>query len=580
MYSATPYPMQGTPPTPPVMTAAPPWVSSSASLYASQVPYEEFQLPSEIIPGGAILPSSQSAVNAPPPTQVGGMYQTGAMGSTGSLHPSGMYPMGAMGSMGSLHPSWRPPAPWDVSQEPFGSFNSFASSQAPQGSFNSFGQPVLMNDTFDPRKVPTFDPRKVQNMASFAPGSIAPIPQQRADRLIPLEPPREYPLKAEDQRFLGPIVHPPHALTPCPMTEVYGYSVFDEMRRKSMQLTDFGEKVRTFYGWGQAALRHTFDQTFLDRAVSQVTDDLRWYFVELKGALLNFWDKDFADELYTTGENGGLHPVQWLDLRRVHTVNTEYDETVGVQCHHKVVLCFPDGKFEFKVRDREECQAWKKRIFKVTVENEKLNAVTEALGHDAVAERARMGLRGVTMQKFFMRLQSTKGERDQLRKLIAETVRQFAKGTMPHSEIFENIFNLYTKGENMDLHRVELLYKDLLEIRRDALKSAIHEQEMQLISSHRSVFQNKERLRKIVNHAKELLAYFETQLQPENFMDEVVALRAKCDVTKDGLVNVKEFTKAGQQFIMPVEQLRAEAAILHPETSQTEAGLVSMLHGR
>mmetsp|Transcript_13497 Transcript_13497/g.22212 ORF Transcript_13497/g.22212 Transcript_13497/m.22212 type:complete len:640 (+) Transcript_13497:169-2088(+) len=592
---ASPYLMQGTPPTPPLMTAAPPWASTSASLNMMQVPLSPpgSELPPEIIPGGAILPRNEAA-NAPSmphvestsgypgmPSGSGELLPPGSfsfsetsLGSSmglpyynqapASKFGGGMYPPGmqtfpaAMSSRGSFPPSRQSAPSLDLSRsQPHGSMETRQ---------RDHGQSLwLEQDTFDPLS-PSFDPRQSPHLGSLSPGSVSSLPQDRtASKEIPLSPPRQFPLKPEDRQIKFPIVHNPHPVTPCPMTEVYGYTMYDISTRDEEKIRGFSE-VRPYCGWGQASLRHAADLTFTDRIYRAVID-LKWYFIESNGALLNFWDRDFADELYTHGDHGGLHPVQYLDMRNAQTVHTEVDHTVGVQCHHKVVTCFTDGKFTFKVRSREESEAWKGRIFRVIAETAKLVAVVQELGHEVVAERARMGMRGVTMQKFMKKLHSTPAERETLKGLIDECIREYSRGITPRREIFQKMFHLYARGADMDLHKIELLFKDMLEIRRDALRRAIHEQEKILFSTHRSVFAgDKSTIRKAIENAQDLVAYFNGVLQPERFMDEVVAFRSTCDVTKDGIVNIKEFIKAGPPFMLPNGQLSIEAAILHPQS--------------
>lgn len=451
------------------------------------------------------------------------------------------YPPNSMGSMGSMR---QPPSSLDLSM-----------GRAPPGPFGS---------------LPMGPPRTPGPM-DFSFNPAAPLGVFDSPLLPGFDgAPRQFPLAKEDERLSGAVVHPPRPLRSCPMTEQYGFKGSKHFRRESGINLKMLMKAKPHYGWGQAVLRHKEDFTLFQRLVmDELGTNFEWFFMESKGVVLNFWSPDFIDGMYCNSDHDSVHPFNFIDLRRAYTVDTQDDPTIGVECKYQVIICFAEGQFMFRVKTKPEAEAWKARIFRAIAENTKLLAVAHQMGYENLATGCQTGR--VDLQDFFKRLQSSKKQTDALSELMAEARKEVARGTTPNVKIVEQIYHLYTEDEDMDLYEIELLYKDMIEVRSEALRKAIRGNEAAILANHSVHQAAADVVRKAVEEARNLLKFLQARLNPSTFMDEVISLRATVDCTKNGRVTLAEFIRAGPAFLMPVQQLEIEANIFYPERLHTGA---------
>jgi len=361
---------------------------------------------------------------------------------------------------------------------------------------------------------------------------------------IPVLPPVELPV---EQLMEGPVVWPDRPVVPCPDTPQYG-----EPRLAGLMwgLNHPAQPSRAtrFGGWCHANLRSYFDLAEMT-ARQKLTRAFDLYYAETQGWILNFWRKDFMDEIDDPPEYR-TPPAGWLDLRHLYAAYAQYQRLAG-KFPYEVVLGYPTGHFTFSVELAEQAEVWSKVfnniIYDGVMIDQEQKAREKPLEIVSAPDPARMR---------------------QLRALWLDCVHAASLGTSSHCSVYAELYSLYDSdgGNDLSYEELEACVRDLILVRKNEVQKILVQEERAKYANTRSVLeagnQNQLKLRRSVEIGKRLSEHYEGLLERDAFLRHLVELRLALDRSKDGWVSIDEFMFYAPDLLMNPRLLAVEAEYL------------------
>jgi len=405
------------------------------------------------------------------------------------------------------------------------------------------------------------------------PGSQQFINMMKAGVIEPGKPPLGVEQASKWER-MDSIVGEYQPLYPSPETPVYMVFAKDTLTREAAMEERFCSKLPSYGTMARANLMNSCDLYTMSWR-QRMENPWQWVYAHASGWEINFWPWDFfLNKSSDDSAGNGCRPIASLDIRQICVAQISEDKASaeGAKCPWEVHINFANGYFPFRVKTSEEAQMWKGRIMQGVVENVKISQRREKYMsklhlHDEVE--------GSHIEKDPVRIERVAG-------LWHEAVEAVERGTRPSKEIFFTLYRIYDSigvgqqdrpqggygrtsqeddsgDSNLTMAEVEVMARELLEIKMEEVKQITVQQEKVLYSNHRPVNSVHEvKLRWTIDQGRALMKYYEQMLSPKDFFDRVVNFHQRTDISREGKVDINEFMLAAPVFLMPVKDLRKE----------------------
>jgi len=401
--------------------------------------------------------------------------------------------------------------------------------------------------------------------------------------------PREIASQADRMR---PVVGDYHAIYPSPLTLQYGVTKDMVENWKIAAETRWCSTLEPFGTWGRASLANVCDVARMNWKERLSFKQWQWCFIHADGWQLNFWDENFwLHKDSDNGEESRVNPIASLDIRIMFSVNVknEPNSEEGYRCPWEVQLNFKTGFFTFRVKSEEEAQAWNVRIMQGVVQSVKISQMHQQYMHNLhLHDEAEP-----------FRIEKDPERARQLRQIWHAAISAIEKGIRPPKKIFMQLYQLYDaldvnnyqiqlphhawgapthadhhvhmnlladqfaandEGDgNLTMAEIEVMAKELLDMKYQQIKSIVIAQEQVLYSTHRPPSAYHEvKLKWTIQQGRELMERYERMMEPSDFFDRVVNFHHRTDFSRDGKVDVREFINSAPVFLMPFTELKKE----------------------
>lgn len=380
------------------------------------------------------------------------------------------------------------------------------------------------------------------------------------------------------------------SIYPSPETEQY--LVFDQnvLARQEKIEQRWCSTTDGYGSRGRANLRNFVDAAIMNWK-ERMMSPWNWYYIHADGWHINFWEDNFW--LCKQSDTDCLRPIASIDIRQVFSVGITNDSSSaeGITCPWEIHLHFQTGYYPFRVKTADEAQAWRARIMMGVVESVKI-------GQARVSYMHKLHLHDEVEPH---RIEKDPARLDRIRSLWHKCVEAVENGVRPSRQVF---FDLYRAYDALDTHNhkvetpqhhpglpaprcpitgaplieheipeagqgdgnltymeIEVMARELLEVKIEEVKQIVVQQEKVLFSSHRPVGAYHEvKLRWTIDQGRALLDHYEQMLNPQTFFDRVVNFHHRTDISREGRVDVTEFMNAAPVFLFPVMELNQEGS--------------------
>jgi len=563
--------------------------------------------PGGMPPSGASFPSGPMAGGNPFQSQQGGMG--GQMPPMGSMNMGG--PMGTMGPSFQAPGSFRGAPPGSFQSMPPGSMPMMSPGMMPPG---SMGPGMMPPGTMPPGMgMPGSMPMGMnQGMRPPTPqlhhgfghgdsfvdpnGAAGAMQMMKADpKPMAMGMHMGMGLGVETGPMRGPIIGEYKPRYPAPETPTYFCLAKDALSREIKVEQRWCSTTEGFGTWGRANITNMCDVAVMNWK-ERMTNPWQWLFVHADGWLLNFWADDFylAQGTDTQG-SAAIRPLASIDIRQIILVNINKDASSaeGYQAPWRVCINFQNGFFPFRVRTQDEAQAWNARIMKGVVENVRIGSAKQTYMHN-------LHLHDEVEPH---RIEKDPARLDSLRKLWHQAIEAVDRGTKAPRQLFFDLYRVYDaldnshfevqlpqhhpwdiqakapgvdhlkhdevpepgQGDgNLTMAEIEVMARELIEMKIEEVRQIVVSQEKVLYSSHRPVQAFHEvKLKWTIAEGKELLEHYKAQMNPADFFDRVVNFHHRTDISREGRVDVIEFMNAAPIFLLPMMELKKEGLFFH-----------------
>lgn len=357
---------------------------------------------------------------------------------------------------------------------------------------------------------------------------------------------------------------------PTPETPQYGYWGKDALAREEKVQEQFCSKLEDMGCWGRANLRGFCDTATMNWK-ERMINPWKWTFIHADGWNLNFWPEDFHKFKDTGKEDASVCPVASIDIRQILAANyqREASSSEGAQAPFEVRVNFQNGFFPFRVVQEFEAQAWCVRIMKGVVETVKVQQLREKYMHN-INKMDELEVEAHRIDRDPVRIGN-------LRSLWHQAIDSVERGARPTRQTFFELYALYDaldvpeeypnqqpeqemRGDgNLTMAEIECMCRELLEMKYNEVQAIVVRQEKELYHQHRPVAHFHEtKLRWTIDQGRDLMEEYSRQRNPKDFFDRVVNFHHRCDISREGVVDIQEFCNSAPIFLMPNMELRKE----------------------
>jgi hypothetical protein len=319
------------------------------------------------------------------------------------------------------------------------------------------------------------------------------------------------------------------------------------------------------------------NKTFAEKYL-QGEGDHRWYWMRIDGWIIEFW----SAETWSLNllDQRAILPMGWIDLRLVRDVEIQKSKShFLVDCPHEVKVLLRTGYLNFFVRSAEEAFKWMQAIKAAYSEH----MVSEAARRAQAVEKARDvehlrvveigevkkgpgGAQMVRGEDLTMHYAVDGRRKSQIRHVWVRCMRSAVGQTNATSQqCFLELFNLYDfdHNNNLALDELEIMLKELIQVRWEEYRAAIREQDDVVLSNTRLLLNAQEEERtwqKTVGQLSSQLKEIYTNLKKkEGFSKRAAIMRSELDYSRNGEVTGEEFIRMAPQLLLPWRELVLEA---------------------
>jgi len=146
-----------------------------------------------------------------------------------------------------------------------------------------------------------------------------------------------------------------------------------------------------------------------------------------------------------------------------------------------------------------------------------------------------------------------------LRRIWGDAVRSVAAGRLIDKDSMIGLFALYDRDGDNNLTSVELeaMYTELLNVRRDELRYTLQRENQQRGQNPFHITDSEQH--ELQQCAAGLSRLYDTRLEPESVLKQVVYIREALDFNHNSVVNVEEFVRMAPHVLFPRDELKDEA---------------------